>query len=208
MNGFRVSSGVTPLLPHVVPSTLATVVNNREAVNFSYPFSGVNNNTGGVRNRTWTITLPERVQSSSFPEYVFSITFKGEFTESKINGSTPPITADIDTCASYSMFTNFIYDSTWSPQVLPPPTSDLIISPTTKNFPGAGSTADPSGPPPAASTSFLVWFDSPSRTLKVRAVIQDNYYIAGVFTFQFGDIFPAVSQDFAGYIPSVSVITN
>lgn len=87
MSGFRVYSSVTPIIPPPrIPPYLASKVNGRETLTVSYPFAGVNS-TGALRYRTWTVNLPETYQSPSYPEYVFSITLKGEFTESSITGT-------------------------------------------------------------------------------------------------------------------------
>lgn len=200
-----------PPPPQILSDPLITIASNstgitRETATASWPFSA-------FTTRTWSFNLPDTIQTSQYLEYVFSIQINCSFCEFQL-GNVNPITSDIQSVSNYQFGTNLVYDSSWNPDVLPPggsigsprPALIPIINKTSSNNPGANSLADVNNPPPNATTVFKVWFEPTTRLLNIQAVMQSTYYIAGLFTISFGDIYPAVAQDFRGY--QMKVLTS
>lgn len=200
-------------IPPKVQNPLITGTENqngvvRDTIVSHWPFAASS-------DRVWSINLPDTYQSSQYPDYNFAINIDAGFCEFQ-TGNISPITGNILSAISYKFSSNLIYDSTWNPQVLPPggsigstlPPLIPIVTSTTSNNPGVVSGGDPNASPPVVNTIFSIWFEPSTRLIKIKADMNPNYYISGIFTIKFGDIYPAVSQNFETYKMIVKVGTS
>jgi hypothetical protein len=162
------------------------ILNNRNTVVTYYPIA-VSNRTVSPITKIWKINLPENSQTDAVPEYVFTMGINLDFCEFNLTGtgSGGIITGDINTANSYFFKSNFVNDTTWSPEILP----QSQYTPSVVGFQPSVYKCN-SSLPSEATTTFNIEYENSNRFYYLKAVLQPNTYVVGTLHLVYGDIYP------------------
>jgi len=103
-------------------SKLITSSNDKEVIETNFPFAIVNRKNDAENEVVYKISLPFNVNlENSIIEYVHTIQVNGHFTKFKLDTTflDDNITNDIQEAESYFFNTHFVYDTTWTPRIIP-----------------------------------------------------------------------------------------
>ena len=177
------------------------ILNNRNTVATYYPIA-VSNRTVAPITKIWKINLPENIQTDLAPEYVFTMIINLDFCEFEIttDPSGGAITTDINTANSYFFKSNFVNDTTWTPELLP----QSQYTPTVVGFTPSVYKCNTSSP--SQTTTFNIEYESSNRFYYLKAVLQPNTYIVGTLNLVYGDIYPPEQVEYDNFNFTIQLI--
>jgi hypothetical protein len=169
------------------------LINDRNTITTYYPIAASNRQPSEII-KIIKINLPENIQTLSIPEYVFTMIINFDFCEFEITSpNNGIITGDINTANSYYFKSNFVNDTTWTPEILP----QSQYTPSIIGFIPSCQKCNLSSPD--CTTTFEILYDQSNKFYYLKITLQSNIYVVGTLNVIYGDIYPSEKVTYGNF---------
>ena len=175
-------------------NNIITSLNDKEVIEAKFPFASVNRKSDSKNEIVYKISLPYNsnldTNNTLIPEYVYTMQVNGHFTVFEIDtiNMQDNISKDIQNAESHFFNTNFVYDTTWTPRIIPTifPSEYKVKCHKVTNVIQSSD---------RISVSLFTKHDKYDY-IYIKFTMDPNTYVVGTLNIIFSDIYPATFTNY------------
>ena len=175
-------------------NNIITSLNDKEVIEAKFPFASVNRKSDSKNEIVYKISLPYNsnldTNNTLIPEYVYTMQVNGHFTVFEIDtiNMQDNISKDIQNAESHFFNTNFVYDTTWTPRIIPTifPSEYKVKCHKVTNVIQSSD---------RISVSLFTKHDKYDY-IYIKFTMNPNTYVVGTLNIIFSDIYPATFTNY------------